>query len=187
MVLPSGTMNSCSWSLAWQVLHLKTEKHAVKKQEEERGSEFCNYFPQDHVFVREHHYRTRVLNYLPKNCLDRCCRSALVSMRIRIQRSKPMRIHADPDPGQTFKQCCDFLRFRFRLFCLFCQYGSGSTTLQDSNFFHSNRKMFRIREVLVGIRISVHWITDPDPAYLFSGFQEDDKIIIFFFSTFFFW
>ncbi len=28
MVLPSGTMNSCSCSLAWQVLHLKTETNS---------------------------------------------------------------------------------------------------------------------------------------------------------------
>jgi hypothetical protein len=34
-----------------------------------------------------------------------CCGSALVSMRIRIQGAKPMRIHEDlnPDPGQTLK------------------------------------------------------------------------------------
>jgi hypothetical protein len=33
--------------------------------------------------------------------LYRCFGSALVSIRIRIQGAKPMRINADPDPGQT--------------------------------------------------------------------------------------
>jgi hypothetical protein len=34
-----------------------------------------------------------------------CCESAMVSMQIRIQVAKPMRIHEDanPDPGQTLK------------------------------------------------------------------------------------
>ncbi len=68
--------------------------------------------------MREHHYRTRGLNNLSGNGLDQCCASAMVSMRIRIQRSKPMRIHADPDPGQTFKRRCDLLRFRFRWICV---------------------------------------------------------------------
>ncbi len=33
--------------------------------------------------------------------LYQCFRSALVSIRIRIQGAKPMRINEDPDPGQT--------------------------------------------------------------------------------------
>ncbi len=45
-------------------------------------------------------YRTLVRNF-------ECCGSALISMRIRIQGAKPMRIHADPDPdtypSQTLK------------------------------------------------------------------------------------
>ncbi len=37
-----------------------------------------------------------------------------VSMRIRIQGAKPMRIHVDPDPDQTFKsQKVEFLQEKY--------------------------------------------------------------------------
>jgi hypothetical protein len=39
----------------------------------------------------------------PEHCRIRLFNSMLIQIRIRILWAKPMRIHADPDPGQIFK------------------------------------------------------------------------------------
>jgi hypothetical protein len=62
---------------------------------------------------------------------------------------KSMQIHADPDP----------------LHCWI------------PTFFIVTGKtpVFRFGDILAGIRISVHWITDSDPASFFSGFRQKIK------------
>jgi hypothetical protein len=35
--------------------------------------------------------------------------------------------------------------------------------------------VFWIRDVLIWIWITHHWITDPDPALFFTGFQDVNK------------
>ncbi len=40
--------------------------------------------------------------------------------------------------------------------------------------------VFRIRDIFIRILRSVHWIPDPDPAFLVSGFEEANKNKFFF-------
>ncbi len=228
MVLPSGTMNSCSCSLAWQVLHLKTQTYSwgTGRPPWKEGPSFATIFLRIMFLWENLHYRTSVPNYLAGNGQYQCCGSALDSMRIRIQRSKPMWIRADKSksgwdikavlwfiaiPVQTFlltflnstlcwiciqirfqNRNCNAFRFRqgktkfvwlfWSIFMLLDldpvpQYGprfqdrkinadpcgSRSTTLLDSNFFHSNRKN-------TSIPLWWHFGRDPDLRTLDYGF-----------------